>query len=363
MKKVRKRTEKKKKKVLQYIPGYGYGGIETVTMLLNRELFRKYSFTYLVEKDVDKNFQGELKKYGSVFIRIPNLTSENKIRHILAIRRIIRDGKYDVVHVHDANIRFFVMIFARLYGVNKRVFHIHSKRIENNNILKRIGFRINVALATDIVACSTGSLGMLSKHNRSRAVVVYNAIDDTLYRYDAAARARIRKQYNILNTDLLLGSVGRLAEVKNQMFLLKILESRKENTKLLLVGDGPMLEKLKEMATELRLSDRVFFVGARANVADYYSAMDTFCLPSYSEGCPMVVLEAQANGVSVVVSSAVSEEFGVNSNFRRCSMKFSVDEWNSAIDELNNRRSALTVRGGNFCIETMSKKIARLYER
>ena len=77
---------------------------------------------------------------------------------------------------------------------------------------------------------------------------------------------------------------------------------------MLLVGDGELRSKIEAKAQRLGLSDRVIFTGIRADVPDLMQAMDVFVLPSFYEGLPVTLVEAQASGLPCVISDKVSSE-------------------------------------------------------
>jgi len=104
----------------------------------------------------------------------------------------------------------------------------------------------------------------------------------------------------------MVGTVGRLSEVKQQDVLLRAFArvvQRVRDVHLVLVGDGPMRDTLGELAKELKVADRVHFAGYQAQPEAYLRAMDVFALTSCSEGTPLSILEAWAAGLPVVASA------------------------------------------------------------
>ena len=141
-----------------------------------------------------------------------------------------------------------------------------------------------------------------------RIQVVPNGIDLSLYR-GADGEASIRPSLGIPSGALVIGTVGRLAEVKRHDLLLQafaalIAGNRHERTWLLVVGDGPERNRLERLAASLSISRRVVFAGYQAQPQRFYQAMDLFALTSRHEGLPLALLEAWASGLPVV-SSAV----------------------------------------------------------
>ena len=108
-----------------------------------------------------------------------------------------------------------------------------------------------------------------------------------------------------------VGHVGRFTYAKNQAFLLEIfaeLLKQKSNARLLMVGEGELERELRQKVQSLKTENQVVFTGVRTDVDKLYSAMDVFCLPSFYEGLPVVLVEAQANGLPCVVSEQVTSE-------------------------------------------------------
>jgi len=68
------------------------------------------------------------------------------------------------------------------------------------------------------------------------------------------------------------------------------------------VGEGSERPRIEELCRNLRLTDVVILTGQQENINPYYSIADVFLLPSHSEGCPNVLLEAMAAGVPVVAT-------------------------------------------------------------
>jgi glycosyltransferase involved in cell wall biosynthesis len=102
-----------------------------------------------------------------------------------------------------------------------------------------------------------------------------------------------------------VGTVGRLSEVKRQDVLLKAfarLQLPEVAPHLIIVGDGPLKDDLQQLAVALGVEDRVHFAGYQAHPERYLGAMNVFALTSRSEGMPLAILEAGAAGIPVVAS-------------------------------------------------------------
>ena len=121
-----------------------------------------------------------------------------------------------------------------------------------------------------------------------------------------AERARVRRDLAIPPEACVVGTVGRLAEVKNQALLLRAFKQvllARPDAYLLIVGDGPLREQLVAQSRDLGIDSRVRFAGFKPECGPYLRAMDVFCLTSLSEGMPLVILEAWAAGALVIASN------------------------------------------------------------
>jgi colanic acid/amylovoran biosynthesis glycosyltransferase len=102
-------------------------------------------------------------------------------------------------------------------------------------------------------------------------------------------------------------AVGRLVSVKGHGVLLEAIARLTESGRSVsatFVGDGPRRAALEQLARKLGIADRVTFAGGvgQDDIGRYYEDADVFCLPSFSEGLPVVLLEAMAAGLPVVAS-------------------------------------------------------------
>ena len=135
---------------------------------------------------------------------------------------------------------------------------------------------------------------------------------------------------------------------------------------LILIGDGPLREKINEKVENLGISDSVFFLGKRTDVERYYSAMDCFILPSLYEGLPMVGVEAQCNGLPILLSDTITKEIGLGT-FDFMSLKESPEEWAKHAVELVRKAvkdrcsAALVIENNGFSIKNESNKLLKCY--
>lgn len=134
---------------------------------------------------------------------------------------------------------------------------------------------------------------------RTTVIRIPNGVD--FRKLQPADGGAMRPQLGFQPADFVIGCVGHLRVEKGHLRLFRILLAADiPNSKLLLVGDGPMRPVLEKAAAEMGIASRVVFAGTVDNVAAYYSAMDLFALASDTEQMPMALLEAMSCGLPVV---------------------------------------------------------------
>ena len=140
-----------------------------------------------------------------------------------------------------------------------------------------------------------------------RITVIHNGVDRGRFYPDAAARARVRREFGLAEDQLCIGCVGNLFPVKGHMTALQGIEglaARGGNWRLLLIGEGPERQKLEAfVAQRPDWKGRVQFLGTSNRVPELLQAMDVYVLPSIAEGISNSLLEAMASGVPVVATA------------------------------------------------------------
>ena len=284
----------------------------------------------------------------------------------------LAQNKYDVVHVHSGSISVlaFVSLAAKRNKVEKIIVHSHcaAEKITAKHILiKTVMTPILNQCPTHYCACSmVAGESKFSKKAIKKMILIKNGVDLSKFSYSTDIRDRIRKVESISDDAFVLGNVGRLSYQKNQEYLLEIVEKLKnmgKNIKLLLVGDGETKEQLKLFVKEKKLEDVVCFCGNKPNVNEYYSAMDVFVLPSRFEGLPIVGVEAQANGLPVIVSDNVSEELKITNLVEFLSLD-RIERWTELLCEKEGEARIdyrKEMRAAGYDVEATAKLVRDIY--
>ena len=230
--------------------------------------------------------------------------------HLTAVRTfktIFRELKPDVVHTHEIGSLFYGGPAARAVDVPLVVHTEHGEAGYKDRFRLRLLGRFAGRYAERFFCLTEELADSIIAHRivpRTKVRLIANGIEVTSFR-DPCDTSAIRQSMKIPPGAPLIGTVGRLAEIKRQDLLIRAFAKVRQqipDAHLLLVGDGPLLSPLRDLALGLGISDCVHFVGYQPHTAPYLQAMNVFALTSRSEGMPQVVLEAAVVGVPIVAS-------------------------------------------------------------
>ena len=324
-------TEKSKKPVIvaQIMGKWIGGGVESVIMNYYRHLdHTKIQFDFICDEDSTRIPYDEIKKLGGRVFLVPKY--QKLPQYLKALEDLFRKNHYRIVHSNVNTLSVFPLYAAKKAGVPIRISHSHSTsnvREWKRNIIKNILRPFSKRYATDYFACSelAGRYLFGSKtFDRGEVKIIHNAIDLDKFKFDPIARKNLRKELGIDDETIVIGHVGRFVQTKNHHFLIyafKKYHNKNPNAKLLLIGTGPLEEKIKAKVKKLNLEDSVLFLGQRNDTNKLYSVMDIFCLPSLYEGLPVAGIEAQAAGLPCVYSDKVTIEADAANNAYYASIK------------------------------------------
>lgn len=371
--KMAERTQVKQKKALILLP-YLKNGDGTAVALMNyyQELIEHgWRIDFLVLKIFECEWLNKVKADGNNIYELPK---ENKYSYKVSrkIRSIIKEGKYDIVHVNmPGHVGFETLKMARQYGIGKMIFHAHNPR-NNLNLKTVISTKVYDYLlqreATELVACSKSAGN--SRFGNKDFQVLKNVIDTDRFVYRLEDRRYIREKLHI-EKKVVVGVVGRFAAQKNPEFLLECFaEYNKLNKEsvLLWIGDGELQEKIQDRAKNMGLKGACLFVGRKNNIEKWYSAMDLFLLPSKFEGMGIVFLEAQCTGLPCFGSTNVPIETEVTELMHRISLKQEANYWATAMkkvtDMSGDRRSrASEFINAGYTHEATKSDLLNMYEK
>ena len=206
------------------------------------------------------------------------------------------------------------------------------------------------------------------EYDNGNVYLLNNAIDLDKFKYNESLRKEKRKELGISDDTLVIGHVGRFVEQKNHRFLIDVfneVHKQEENSILLLAGQGPLMEEMKEKVKILGIEESVKFLGQRNDINELYQAFDVFCLPSLYEGLPVVGVEAQATGLLCVFSDDMTKETKVLDATEFLSLNQSVEVWEKHIlksfEEYTRKINQTEIKNNGFDIRNEAKKLSDYY--
>lgn len=344
----------------------------------------KNYYSYMNQKEYIFDFVvmgtevGELEKWfenrGSHVYHIPPRSISFK-KNTKELKRIIKEGNYDVVHCHQDYKSLIAIIIAKVYGVGTRIVHSHRafpKESAKKRVMRILSTMLIKCFANVFIGCGEDAAKWLYGERMlkdGKAIILNNAIDLEKYAFSKEKRNQIRSELKLENK-LVLGNVAQIIWRKNPKLLVDIFakfHQLNNQSVLLLVGDGELMDETKDYCKTLGLSESVIFLGARSDIYELLSVMDVFVLTSRSEGLALVLIEAQANGIPVVCSPFTTREAGLNRNVLFVPEKDyeNTDAWCSAIKKalgVGRLDDATAIAGAGFDIRQEAKKLEKIYD-
>lgn len=296
-------------RVLHILHSMNRGGAENALINYYRNINReKVQFDFLLT-DQDKGlFEDEIARLGGRIFKMPLITMNNPFPYLKAVKRFLKEHpEYHIVHSHTSSKSVFPLWVAKQCGVPVRCSHSHSSMAEGglSGLIRKGLMPFLKVTATDFLSCGNQAAVYLygqTYFDEGKVKVFKNVIETQKFRYSEETRKEYRSKLGIEDDVILLGHTARFDPVKNHPFDVEILAELLKmgvKAKLLLVGDNTAsgIESVNQIIDELGVKDDVIFTGVVSNVYDYEQAMDIFLLPSFNEGLPLSIIEAQVSGL------------------------------------------------------------------
>lgn len=298
----------------------------------------KVQFDFVVTPEERKDLYEQVEKMGGRIFVCPKYTGKNHFAYCKWWDSFFKEHlEYHVIHGH---VRSTASIYLEIAKKNGLVTIAHSHSTSNGSGVSAIVkdmLQLPIRHTADyLFACSDKAGKWLYGEKATKQPnyrMIPNGVDLRRFAFCEEKRQQMRQGLGIAEDTFVLGHIGRITVPKNHQFLVELFaEYHKENpnSKLLLVGDGELFETVQQQCTQLGISDVVIMVGSKTNTEDYYQAMDVFVFPSLWEGLGIVAIEAQANGLTCLVSENVPKEAILTENTKALSLQ-SKDAW---MDEL-----------------------------
>lgn len=339
-----------------YVEELNRGGIETFCMNVLRSASRaELSVSFLVLKRGEYDYAQEAEKLGA---SIDYLIADGEegshssrtyklIKQMRAMRKWASNNKWqvDVLHFNASHLaNAFPLVLAAKQGGIKKIY-LHSHNSYEDGLVNRTlhyGFRplLPFLNLSGLLACSTEAGEWMFGHGSSFCAIA-NGVNFQKFQFSQTDRNRIRNMLAISRDDLALIYVARFTEPKNHKYLIELfsrLSVLRPDAKLLLCGRGPCEKAIKELAKEGGIDESVKFLGVCDDIAPLLSASDCFVFPSNYEGLPVAAVEAQVNGLPLLLSDRISPDAVLSSKTLVESLDSSMDTWIDDILKLSVQR-------------------------
>lgn len=359
------------KRVLCIIGSMDAGGAETMLMKLYRQMnHEEVQFDYFLTTMDIGFYEEEIKKMGGIIHRI---APQRPIKTCIAIYKSIKKNKYDYVlqstQLADHTV---YLIAAKLAGAQYLALRSTNSKSCRGKLADFIEkklqfmsrFSSNIRFApSNLAADFMFGENAVQKYN---VHILRNGLNLKKFAYVDEYRNIARKQLG-LSDRFIVGHVGRLSMQKNHEYLVKVFHEiykHKKEAVLLLIGTGELEKKIKKQALSLGITDKVIFAGVRSDVNECLMAMDVMVFPSFYEGMPNVVIEAQTTGLPCIVSDTITEECQVTDRVRFMSLNNSPEQWAKGAIEfasipVNRSDYAEKMRQAGYDIKDVADEFAK----
>ena len=309
------------KRMLCIVGSMNAGGAETFLMKVYRELDKtQYQMDFAVAAEEKGFYDDEILSMGG---RIHHIVPKTKgvVKNFLSVKALVAGEGYSyVLRTSQHSLSALELLAARLGGATTTIYRSSNSNTGSLSRVQSVMHSLcrfmprrfaNVRIAPSTEAAEF----MFGKDfvKKNKCSLIHNAIDTDVYHYSTEWRKEIREELNLTNKTV-IGHVGRFTHQKNHTFLLDVfceIKKRDPDAVLVLVGKGELESEIEEKAQSLGIFKDIVFTGVRSDVPHLLCAMDVFVFPSFYEGMPNTVIEAQATGLPCVIADTITKEANI----------------------------------------------------
>jgi len=284
--------------------------LDTVTCLSSPR-FESWLASGSPERELP-NLHQEAMNRGVRLILVPQLVREvspwRDLRAFLHLHRILRSGRFDIVHTHTSKAGILgraaaATVLPRPAIIHTPHGHVFYGYFGRTKTACFKGLERLAALVTDRMVVLTAQGRRDHEELRimpaGRIEVIPSGVD--LDRFRKAQGLDLRSKLRLPEEAFLVGSVGRLVEVKGHLHLIRAI-AELERVHVILVGEGELKETLQQEAMQLGCEERLHFLGFSEEIPELLKSLDLFVLPSLNEGMGRALLEAMAAGLPCIAT-------------------------------------------------------------
>jgi len=294
-------------KVLHVITGLDAGGAEIqLAMLLQHTRHESHVVVLYNPGPVADRIRAE-----GTSVRDIGMRKNTEVSALLRLRKLIRDGGYDVVHTHLYRTQIYARPAARLVGTPVVLTTEHSigeTHIERRKMSTSVRA---LYLASELFSDATIAVSDIVKDRlvhwgvpARKIIVIPNGVEIAGLAFDPELRTKVREQFGIGKDTYVIGLLGRLdANKRVDLTMEAAAPVLGDGCKILVVGRGEDLPRLEEAAARLGVTEHVIFGGFQSDTRAMMSAFDLYISSSRQETFGLSVLEALASGLPVLYTA------------------------------------------------------------
>lgn len=241
------------------------------------------------------------KKHGLKVNLLP--IGRKRLSSVISLRNWLKENPQDVINTHSSTDSWLVALATRM--MEDRPAIVRTRHI-SAPIPKNFSSRWLYTQSCDHIV-TTGeilqqTLIMVNKFPADHVTSVRTGID--LDYFCPADKSAMRSKLGVKQDAFIIGIVATLRSWKGHRYLIRAFNRfSDQNSRLLIIGDGPQWDALQTLVDKLDLQDRVIFTNRQQNIAEWMNTLDVFCLPSYAnEGVPQALMQSQACGIPAITT-------------------------------------------------------------
>lgn len=351
--------------IINTVP-FRINGMSTIIMNYYRFMDKsEISFDFVCNGEINEIY---INQFEDNYFLLHN-RNRKPFSYIKKLSEIIRNGNYDIVHIHGNS----ALMQTELEAVKKsgvdcvKIVHSHNTTCSHMKLHKLLYKRFSRSYDYAI-ACSDKAGEWL--FSGKEYLVMKNAVDTDRFSFKKNKRDEYRRKLEIPENSFVIGHTGLFNEQKNHSFLIDIFNEvlkKNKNSVLLLLGEGKLQDSIKEKVRELDIEKNVIFTNNVSDTENYYNVMDVFVMPSLHEGLPLTLVEAQSTGLPCVVADTITESSKLNTNFDFLSLEDSPEKWADKILKyvhFDSRSSCGEIIAENgFSIKHEADRLTEFYKK
>lgn len=333
-------------KIAHIITGLDIGGAELMLKRLVLNSTNTSKFEHIIISLTNHGVLGPQLENKGIKVYSLGLSSLIKLPLIfINLRKILIEINPDVVQTWMYHADFIGGLAARSAGIDNIVWGVRTTDISKGaskitNQLSKVCAKLSYVLPKSIIFAANASKAYHINigYDESKSYVIPNGYNIQDLRPPQGARYKIRKEFNLSDHDIVIGSVGRFNTVKNQKLFVEIaskLVQEKPNLKFMLVGRDNIEQnqELMRWIREYNLINSFRLLGERSDIPSCLEAMDIYCLHSKTEGFPNALIEALAVGLPCVANNVGDVNY-ILKDYGYCIQENNINEFVETIQRI-----------------------------